>query len=143
GGAGALSPGAPQQTWPHGVGIPLPATFESQVKSGLIPEADRNAAPLGLAMIQCWPFIPFGTFPGTSRMTVFVVPSQLKVVSRVVATTFWVSASIRISTYWTLGSPPAPTMISEMCAMWNTARPVDGNKAIDASSRRAGQRMHG
>src|SRR5437867_5660244 len=53
-GGGVRVPGAPQQTMPQDVGM-LPVAPLSQVKSGVMPDAARKVAPLGLAMIQRWP----------------------------------------------------------------------------------------
>src|SRR5262249_28209715 len=50
-GAGSMIPGAPQHTIPQLVGM-LPVTELSHVKSGVIPEAARKAALLGLAMMK-------------------------------------------------------------------------------------------
>ena len=52
--------GAPQHTMPHEVGI-LPVAALFQMASGVMPEAARNVAPSGLAMIQRAPAVPFGT----------------------------------------------------------------------------------
>ena len=104
-GSGAETPGAPQQTMPQSVGIP-----GEKVKFGVIP-------PMGffVAMIQRTLAPLFGGFgPGTKRRTVWLVPLQLKAVSRVFVTRFWVEASILISTYCAVASLPTRDITSSI-----------------------------
>jgi hypothetical protein len=102
---------------PQVVGM-LPLTAGSQVKSGVMPEA---AAKLELAMIMRTPVPSFATFDGTTSSTWEALPSQLNAVSRVLPTMFC-PARIRISTYWTLASPPTPDFTSSMTLRWKAAR---------------------
>ena len=103
---------------PHAAGMP-----GGKVKSG-VTDGVVLAARLDVPMIQCRPAPWLGTLPpgavggGIVSRTVAVAPAQSNAVRRVFPTKFWKPESMRISTYWTLGSPVTPDMTSLMCARW-------------------------
>jgi len=110
----------------------LPVTVGSHVKSGVIPPMDDF-----VAMIQRAPAPPLVTLKGTCRRIWMVDPSQLNAVRRVAATELCATGAetIRISTYWAVGSPPTPDITSSIRVRWKVARAGQG--ARTASMRRA------
>ena len=93
-------------------------------------------------MIQCTPRPWFGRLPpgpvgGGSVVKTTNAPLQENAVKRVLPTTFWNPASIRISTNSTLGSPVMPDITSLMCAMWKIASERAGVRSASRKTTRA------
>jgi len=99
-------------------------------------------ARLDVPMIQCTPRPWFGRLPpgpvgGGSVVRTTNAPLQENAVKRVLPTTFWNPASIRISTNSTLGSPVMPDITSLMCAMWKIASERAGVRSASRKTTRA------
>src|SRR3989442_9730057 len=130
--------GAPQHTMPQGGGIPGEKGY-----SGVIPDAAANVTASGLPMIQRRPAMALGTLLAAMRSSCVAVllASHAHTVSRVRATWFCAPESMRISTYCTFGSPPAPDITSSMRARWNAAGVGEVTRRTSIDARAAAARI--